>query len=102
MQTGGSTSDPDPDPRAILSRDHPAWTVEGETAVRTLEFPDFAGAVGFVVSVALLAERADHHPDIDIRWNRVTLRLTTHSAGALTRSDTALVAEIDELMDRRR
>jgi 4a-hydroxytetrahydrobiopterin dehydratase len=47
--------------------------------------------------VALAAERADHHPDIDIRWNRVTLALSTHSAGALTEADRDLAEEIDRL-----
>ena len=51
--------------------------------------------MGFVNRVALAAEAADHHPDIDIRWNRVTLRLTTHSVGALTDLDRALAEQID-------
>ncbi len=91
----------DSDPRLALARDHSRWDVTGELATRTFEFPDFVGSVGFVVQVALLAERADHHPDIDIRWNQVTLRLTTHSASALTHRDVELVAAIDRLVDRR-
>ena len=65
---------------------------------RTFVFDDFAAAVGFVVRVGFLAEAADHHPDIDIRWNKVTLVLSTHSEGALTAKDTALAAQIDELV----
>jgi 4a-hydroxytetrahydrobiopterin dehydratase len=53
--------------------------------------------MGFVNSVALLSEKANHHPDIDIRWNTVTLALSTHSAGGLTEKDAALAAEIDAL-----
>jgi len=53
--------------------------------------------MGFVNSVALLAEKANHHPDIDIRWNTITLTLSTHSAGGLTEKDFTLAAEIDAL-----
>lgn len=71
------------------------WTRDGEVLRRTFEFRDFVEAMGFVTQVALLAEKARHHPDIDIRWNRVTLALTTHDAGGLTDKDTALAAKID-------
>lgn len=64
---------------------------------RTVMLKDFVAAMGFVQSVALLAEKADHHPDIDIRWNRVTLTLSTHSAGGLTEKDFALAALINSL-----
>jgi 4a-hydroxytetrahydrobiopterin dehydratase len=74
---------------------HPEWTVDGETLSRTFVFDDFVAAMGFVTSVALAAERADHHPDIDIRWNKVTIGLSTHSAGALTDKDTSLAVEIE-------
>ena len=57
----------------------------------------FAGALEFVNQVGALAETADHHPDIDIRWDTVTLRLSTHSAGGLTDKDLSLAAEVDEL-----
>ena len=53
--------------------------------------------MGFVNRVALAAEVANHHPDIDIRWNTVTLRLVTHSEGGITDKDTALAAECDRL-----
>jgi 4a-hydroxytetrahydrobiopterin dehydratase len=52
----------------------------------------------FVNAVARLAERLQHHPDIDIRWNRVTLRLTTHDAGGLTRMDYELASRISRLV----
>ncbi len=77
--------------------EHSAWETEGDNLVRTFEFADFVEAMGFVTSVALKAEKASHHPDIDIRWNQVTLRLSTHSEGGLTTKDTELAAEVDSL-----
>ncbi|HEX9614797.1 MAG TPA: 4a-hydroxytetrahydrobiopterin dehydratase [Bacteroidota bacterium] len=73
------------------------WSLEGGEIRKTVEAPDFVHAMGFVNSVALLAERANHHPDIDIRWNKVTLVLSTHSAGGLTENDFDLAAKIDQL-----
>lgn len=74
---------------------HDGWSREGDSLVRTFEFADFTGAMGFVTRVALAAEKAFHHPDIDIRWNQVTLRLSTHSEGGLTDKDTDLADTID-------
>ena len=62
---------------------------------RTFKFADFAAAMGFALRAGLVAEKADHHPDIDIRWNKVTLTLTTHSIDALSNLDRVLVATID-------
>ena len=76
---------------------YPRWTVDGEAMSRTFEFADFSQAFGFVTRVAMLAERLGHHPDVDIRWNRVTLVLTTHSEGGLTTADTELAAAIENL-----
>lgn len=73
------------------------WERDGDSIVRTFEFDDFVGSMGFVTSVALRAEKANHHPEIDIRWNKVTLRLSTHSEGGITDKDTALAAEIESL-----
>lgn len=75
----------------------PAWQREGGEIARIFTFRDFAGAISFVNRVAALAEAVDHHPDIDIRWNRVTLRLSTHSRGGLTSLDFELAARIDAL-----
>jgi 4a-hydroxytetrahydrobiopterin dehydratase len=69
---------------------HPDWSLENGQLVRTFRLADFVGSIGFVSKVAMLAEKADHHPDIDIRWNRVTLSLSTHSAGGITEKDTHL------------
>ncbi len=72
------------------------WRREGEEIVAIERRRDFADALAFVNEVGALAEAADHHPDIDIRWNTVTLRLSTHSAGGLTTADLRLAAEIDQ------
>jgi len=74
-----------------------AWTREGDELVKVVRRDRFAGALAFVNAVGALAEAADHHPDIDIRWDTVTLRLTTHHAGGLTRKDLDLAAAIDAL-----
>lgn len=79
---------------------HSDWNLKGESISRTFVLQDFKEAMAFVTQVALAAEVADHHPDIDIRWNKVTVVLSTHSAGALTVKDTSLAAEFDSLYDR--
>ena len=81
--------------RAAFIGDHPGWEIDGEIIRRTFVHRDFKEAMGFVTRVALSCEVADHHADIDIRWNKVTLALTTHDAGGLTHKDTALATEID-------
>ena len=63
------------------------WNRDGSSLVRTEVFPDFDTAMVWVNRVAALAGQRNHHPDIEIRWNRVTLRLTTHEAGGLTEQD---------------
>lgn len=73
----------------------PQWKPEGQVISRTYEFPDFVVAMKFVNVVAALAEQAQHHPDIDVRWNKVTLALTTHDAGGLTEKDFALARDCD-------
>lgn len=75
----------------------PQWTLTRGGLRRTFTFAGFAGAMRFVNAVAVLAEDAGHHPDIDIRWNRVTLTLTTHDAGGLTARDFALARGVDAL-----
>ena len=75
----------------------PAWNRQGTAIARTFQFKDFPAAIKFVDAVAELAEQAWHHPDIDIRWNKVTLSLTTHDAGGLTKKDFVLARKFDEL-----
>ncbi len=76
----------------------PAWKKQGAEIRRTFEFQDFAAALKFVNAVARAAERAAHHSDIDIRWNKVTLTLSTHSEGGLTAKDFALAKQLDALV----
>ena len=73
----------------------PAWKKKNAAITRTYQFKDFPPAVKFVNAVARLAEKAWHHPDIDIRWNKVTLTLTTHDAGGLTEKDFELAKKFD-------
>lgn len=73
------------------------WEREGDELVKVVRRDDFAAALAFVNAVGELAEARDHHPDIDIRWNTVTLRLSTHSAGGITERDLELAAAVDGL-----
>ena len=75
----------------------PQWRREGQIITRTFEFADFVAAMKFVNAVAEIAEAAQHHPDVDIRWNKVTLALTTHDAGGLTEKDFTLAGRCDKL-----
>ena len=72
----------------------PGWERRGPEIRRTWAFADFAGSMVFVNRVAALAEAADHHPDIDVRYSKVTLALSTHDAGGLTARDFALAEAI--------
>ena len=73
------------------------WTRSGKEIRKVAECADFVHAMALVNSAAMLAEKLDHHPDIDIRWNKVTFVLSTHSAGGLTDLDFKLARAIDEL-----
>jgi 4a-hydroxytetrahydrobiopterin dehydratase len=75
----------------------PGWLVSDGQLTQTVTRRDFRDALLFVNAVGFLAERADHHPDILIAWNAVTLTLSTHSAGGLTEKDFALARQISEL-----
>ena len=74
-----------------------AWERQGDELVKTRRGKDFPDALAYVNAVAALAEAMDHHPDIDIRWDTVTMRLTTHSEGGLTDLDLELARRIDAL-----
>jgi 4a-hydroxytetrahydrobiopterin dehydratase len=75
----------------------PGWSRVGDAIRREFRFADFRSAIAFVNRVADLAEAADHHPDIDVRYDSVLLTLTTHSAGGLTARDFELAAQIDRV-----
>lgn len=76
----------------------PDWQLNEGLLNRTFHFTDFREAMSFVNSVAAVAERAGHHPDIDIRYNKVKLALTSHDAGGITEKDFALAAEIGKIL----
>ena len=73
------------------------WAREGDEIVKTFDCGSFADAIAFVVRVGFLAERADHHPDIDVRWKNVRIALTTHDANGLTNRDLDLATEIEAI-----
>ena len=73
------------------------WSRAGNEMQSTRQFQDFPQAIKFVNSVALIAEQFDHHPDIDIRWNKVVLTLSTHSAGGLTPLDFTVAKAIEQI-----
>jgi len=74
-----------------------AWTRLGGELVKVHRGPDFASSMAYANAVGALAEEMDHHPDIEIRWNEVTLHLSTHSAGGITALDIELARRIDAL-----
>jgi 4a-hydroxytetrahydrobiopterin dehydratase len=76
-----------------------AWQIEAGELVKTFQFKDFVASLHFVNRVGELAEQAGHHPDIDIRYNRVRLALTTHDAGGLTQKDFDLAAHAQKLTE---
>jgi 4a-hydroxytetrahydrobiopterin dehydratase len=82
---------------AALAEQDLQWERQGDELHTTVTLHDFADALAFVNAVGAAAEAANHHPDIDIRWNKVSLVLSTHSAGGLTVLDLALAGAIDRL-----
>jgi 4a-hydroxytetrahydrobiopterin dehydratase len=85
---------------ASLLAAHPDWTRTGDGIgiERTFRFADFVAAFGFMTRVALLAEKADHHPEWSNVYNRVTIVLTTHDAGGLSQRDADMAVAIDRLI----
>jgi 4a-hydroxytetrahydrobiopterin dehydratase len=77
----------------------PEWELEKKHIERTFEFDDFSESIDFVNAVAEVSEEEEHHPDIDIRYNKVRLILSTHSKGGLTDLDFALAERIDTLSE---
>lgn len=75
----------------------PGWNRAGDEIEKVYELDSFPGAIAFVTRVGFLAERADHHPDLDIRWRKVRVALSTHSQGGLTDKDLALAREIESV-----
>jgi len=75
----------------------PGWKYESGALAREYEFPDFVAAFAFVTRLALMAEKANHHPDIDIRYNRVKVSLVSHDAGGVTARDVSMAGEISKI-----
>ena len=84
--------------RDKIAAELPAWTVEpdGKAIVREMRFADFVSAFAFMTRIAMIAERDNHHPEWSNVYNRVSVRLTTHDAGGITKRDIALARSIDE------
>ena len=78
--------------------DVPAWIREGNAVSRTVRFDTFAEGIDFISRLAPLADEADHHPDIDIRYRNVKFLLTSHDSGGITGRDFAMAAKIDGLL----
>jgi 4a-hydroxytetrahydrobiopterin dehydratase len=76
------------------------WQRDGDEIVRELRLDDFKSVVALVVALAFEAEAANHHPDLDIRYNRLTVRLSTHSEGGITGKDIDLAGAIEHLAGR--
>jgi 4a-hydroxytetrahydrobiopterin dehydratase len=75
----------------------PGWARRGDALTKTFTLPSFPAAITLVQRVADAAERANHHPDIDIRYTKVTFTLSTHSAGGVSKKDLDLAREIEKL-----
>ena len=76
----------------------PGWSVESGQVTKKFKAPSFHRAIGFVTQIAILADKADHHPDIDIRYDTVTIALSTHSEGGITEKDIAMAREIESAL----
>jgi 4a-hydroxytetrahydrobiopterin dehydratase len=79
-------------------QDLPGWERNGDEIVRTVRFPEFMDGIRFIGRVADLAEAADHHPDIDIRYRNVRFALSTHDEGGLTEKDLRLARQINDAL----
>jgi 4a-hydroxytetrahydrobiopterin dehydratase len=73
----------------------PGWSRSGDEIEKTFELASFPAAIAFVVRIGFLAEQADHHPDLDVRWRKVRVALTTHDSGGLTDKDADLARQIE-------
>ena len=77
----------------------PGWSRRGDALTKTFQFKEFLRGIEFVGAVARAAESANHHPDIDIRYTKVTCTLSTHSAGGITQKDLDLAAQIEKIAE---
>jgi 4a-hydroxytetrahydrobiopterin dehydratase len=86
----------DEETEARLS-EHPGWELRGNAITKTFKRADFVGSVNFLDSIVGPAEAMNHHPDVEISWDTVTISLSTHSEGGVTANDFELAARIDAL-----
>ncbi len=77
--------------------EHPGWERDGDAIRKSFKRGDFVGSVNFAQSVVGPAEEMNHHPDLEISWDTVTVSLSTHSEGGVTAADFELAAKIDAL-----
>jgi len=75
------------------------WSISGETLAKRFEFKDFRGAVDFLDRITAVADEQNHHPDVAIHWNELTLTLWTHASGGLTERDFRLASTIDQMTE---
>jgi 4a-hydroxytetrahydrobiopterin dehydratase len=100
------TSKPLPPGSPALARDQieqnlrevPDWKIEDKTLVRRFKFENYYETMSFVVAVAMLAQREDHHPDLEVSYNKLAIKYSTHSVGGLSENDFICAAKIDALM----
>jgi 4a-hydroxytetrahydrobiopterin dehydratase len=83
----------------LVLQNLPGWTRHENSIQRVLQFPDFVAAMRFVNAVAAAAEATNHHPDILINYNKVTLTLVSHDSGGVTRRDIQMAGKINEIAD---
>jgi 4a-hydroxytetrahydrobiopterin dehydratase len=76
------------------------WSRRGDAITKTFQFRNFLTGIDFVSAIAKAAEAADHHPDIDIRYTKITCTLSTHSAGGITQKDLDMARQIDKVQDQ--
>lgn len=79
---------------------HTGWRVQGDALHRRFEFADYPATLAFVMRLGFVAEKYDHHPDLEVRYGKVDVRWTTHDAGGLTALDLAQAGRTDELAAR--
>jgi 4a-hydroxytetrahydrobiopterin dehydratase len=78
----------------------PGWSRRGDVITKTFQFRNFLTGIDFVTAVARAAETADHHPDIDIRYTKITCTLSTHSAGGVTQKDLDMARQIEKVQEQ--
>ena len=78
----------------------PNWSKRAQTILRTFKFEGFLNSIAFVNRIARKAQKSNHHPDIDIRFNQVTLKLTTHDEGGITKKDFSVARQCDEVFSK--